>query len=149
MPDVRNIIADLLEQRTPVAFQAFGPSMHPTIRSGETVRIQPLAESDIRPGALLLHRLHGRLALHRLIRRDRRTGWLLLAADAATDGGDWVDPADLLGTAEWVRRGEQCRRLNGPICRLAGLIRHALRPWRRAFLRVRIHSHAHTPGPRP
>ena len=44
MTDAKTIIEQLLERRTPATFRAGGPSMNPTIRDGESVRIRPLRE---------------------------------------------------------------------------------------------------------
>jgi signal peptidase I len=68
--EVRDVdrIVSLLEQDTPATFRASGPSMNPTIRDGEPVRVRPFQAGDLRPGALLLYRKNRRLVLHRLIR---------------------------------------------------------------------------------
>lgn len=148
MTDAQEIIAGLLSRRTPVSFRAGGPSMNPAIRDGETVHVRPLQAGDPRPGAVVLHRKTARLVLHRLVRRDPRTGACFIAADAALAGGDQVPAADILGVAEWVRRGERIRRLDGPASRMAGRIRHALRPLRRALMLFRPPGHAHAPANR-
>ena len=69
MTDAKTIIEQLLERRTPATFRAGGPSMNPTIRDGESVRIRPLRAGDPLPGAVALYRKHDRLILHRLLRR--------------------------------------------------------------------------------
>lgn len=148
MAAVKEIVENLLRQRTPVVFQAGGPSMNPTIRDGDSVRIRPLEPGDPRGGAILLFRKNDRLVLHRAVRRDRRTGHVYAVADAATEGGEWVAPVDLLGAAEWRRRGERLRRLDGATSRMAGWLRHALRPLRRAFAHLRPATHAQAPADR-
>lgn len=149
MTDAKTIIEQLLRRRTPATFRAGGPSMNPTIRDGESVRIRPLRAGDPRPGAVALYRRHDRLVLHRLLRRDPATGAFLAAADAAAAGGEWIAEADLLGIAEWVRRAGRVRRLDSPLARRTGLLRHALRPLRRALLHFRAANHAHASAPRP
>jgi hypothetical protein len=149
MPDAQTIIEELLNQHTPVAFRAGGPSMNPTIRDGEPVRIRPLQAGDLRPGAIVLYRKNARLVLHRLIRRDPKTESFYIVADAATNGGEWVAQADILGVAEWVQRGERIRRLDGTSRRMAGLAHHVLRPLRRALSYFRPANHAQTPVDRP
>ena len=145
MTDAKTIIEELLQRRTPATFRAGGPSMNPTIRDGESVRIRPLRAGDPPPGAVALYRRHNRLVLHRLLRRDPETGAFRAEADAAAAGGEWIAEADLLGIAEWVRRAGRVRRLDGPIARRAGLLRHALRPLRRALWNFRQTHHAQTP----
>ena len=136
MSDTQKIIEELLSQHTPVVFRAGGPSMNPTIRDGESVRIRPLQAGDLRPGSILLVRKNNRLVLHRMIRRDSKTGSLSIVADAATDGGEGVAPDDILGVAEWMQRGKRMRRLDSATSRMAGLARHALRPLRRVVVAI-------------
>jgi hypothetical protein len=145
MTDAKKIVEELMRQRTPVVFRAGGPSMNPTIRDGESVRIRPLLAGDLRPGVVLLYRKNDRLVLHRMIRRKPNAGDMYVVADAALAGGDWVAAADILGMAEWVQRGERIRRLDSAAGRIAGWIRHALRPLRRALHRFRLTHHAQTP----
>ena len=149
MPESKEIIAELLQQRTPVVFRAGGPSMNPTIRDGDSVRIRPLEKGDPRGGAILLFRKYDRLVLHRVVRRQRQTGDVYAVADAATEGGEWVSAGNLLGAAEWMRRGEHVRRLDSLASRTAGLVRHAVRPLRRALSHLRLANHAHTSADRP
>ena len=148
MSDAKNLIEGLLLQRTPVAFRAGGPSMNPTIRDGDAVRIRPLDAGDPRCGAIVLFRQHGRLVLHRLVRRDRRTGAGYAVADAATEGGEWVAAGDFLGVAEWTQRGDRVHRLDGAASRAKGWLRHALRPVRRALAIGRPAAHAQAPANR-
>ena len=149
MTDAKTIIAELLNRRMSATFRAGGPSMNPTIRAGESVRIRPVRAGDLRPGAVLLYRKNDRLVLHRRIRRAPATGAFYAAADAATAGGEWVAEEDVLGAAEWVRRGDRIRRLDGRSARMAGLLRYALRPLRRALSHFRPPLHAHAPAERP
>lgn len=146
MPDSQEIIESLLRQHTAVTFQAFGPSMNPTIRNGENVRVRPVGTRRPRPGSVILCRFCGRLVVHRLIRNDEATGRCFLAADAALKGGDWVPAVDILGLAESVRRGARECRLDPLPARLAGLLRYVLRPLRRALWNYRQTHHAHTPA---
>lgn len=145
MTDAKNIISGLLDQGTPVAFRAGGPSMNPTIRDGESVRIRPLRSGDLRPGVILLFRKNDRLVLHRMVGRKPAEGDMYVVADAALAGGEWVALADILGMAEWVQRGERIHRLDGAPSRLAGRLRYALRPVQRALHQFRLTHHAQTP----
>lgn len=149
MTDAKETIEGLLSQRTPVAFRAGGPSMNPTIHDGESVRIRPLQAGDLRPGAVVLFRKNNRMVLHRMIRQQPAGGDVYIVADAAIEGGEWVAATDILGVAEWVRRGERIRRLDGASSRMVGRLRHALRPLRRALSHVRPANHAQAPADRP
>lgn len=136
MPTAQTIVAALLLQRTPISFKAFGPSMHPTIRDGETVVVQPLPSSAIRCGTVILYQIHGRLTLHRYVFNAKRTNGVFAVGDASVKGGDWVPTADILGVAACVRRDGRVRRLDTRRARWTGLIRYALRPLRRMAVAV-------------
>ncbi len=132
MSDPGRIIRALMSQNTPVCFQAGGPSMHPVIRDGELVRVRPVRPRDFRPGAVLLYTTAGRLVLHRLVGCRKGEAVCFLAADAAVRGVERVSAADILGVAEWVRRGDREIRLNARRARWYGWGRFVLRPLRAA-----------------
>ncbi len=144
MSDHLNIIEGLLRQQTPVSFRAGGPSMNPTIRDGELVRIRPLRPGDLRPGLIALYRKNGRLVLHRVIRRNATSEKFYLVADAALSGGEWVKENQMAGIAESVRHGKSLRRLDRAGSRMTGLVRYALRPLRRMLTPVFPAAHADT-----
>jgi signal peptidase I len=131
MPEASEIIAALLQQRTPISFIAGGPSMNPTIRDGESVFIKPLPTGAILLGGVILYRIYGRLTVHRCTFNNKRTNRIYTVGDAAVKGGDWIPAADILGVAESVRRDGRIHRLDTRRARWAGLLRFALRPLRR------------------
>jgi hypothetical protein len=61
------VSAGLLCQGQSVRFCAFGQSMHPTIKEGETITVVPVALSDIRKGDILFYKLGKKVVAHRLI----------------------------------------------------------------------------------
>lgn len=136
MTETQDIISALLQQHTPISFKAFGPSMHPTIRDGESVVVQPLPSGAIHRGNVILYQIHGRLTLHRYVFNEKRTNRAFTVGDAAVAGGDWVSAADILGVANSVRRNGRVRRLDTRCARWAGLLRFALRPLRRVAVAV-------------
>ena len=141
----REIVETLLQQHTPVTFQAQGVSMTPTIHDGDLVHVRPAAGPDLRRGSVILYRNFGRLILHRLVACDPRAARILATGDAALAGGDWIPAGDILGVAESVRHNGRNRRLDTALARLAGRLRHALRPLRRALWNFRQTHHAQTP----
>ncbi len=147
MTDVQNIIEELLRQQAPVSFRAGGSSMNPTIRDGEIVHIRPLNTKHIQRYGVILYRINGRMALHRVIFNKGRTNRCFVVGDAATSGGDWISPSDRLGVAEWVQRGERIHRLDSVCSRMTGAIRFWLRPLRRGLGTLRFSGHADTPAP--
>ena len=124
----REIVCALLAQQTPVQFAPRGPSMHPLLRDGDCVRIVPAALDFLRPGHLVLYRAHGRLILHRLIRR--KGSGLHICADAALAGCEQVAGTDLLGVAETRWRDGRERQLDTRLARWWGLGRYYARPLR-------------------
>jgi hypothetical protein len=147
MAETQKIIASLLQQRTPVSFTALGPSMHPTIRNGESVFVRPLAAGTIPCGSVILYKIYGRITTHRCIFNEARTNRVFTVGDAAVKGGDWIPTGDILGVAESVRRNGHSHRLDTRLARWSGLARYALRPLRRALWHFRQTYHAPTPVP--
>ncbi len=128
---VRTIVTALLTQHTPVTFAPRGPSMTPLIRDGDIVAVRPVTMDGTRAGHILLYQRHNRLILHRMIRRNRKTGYYLLAADAALSGADHIDGTAILGVATTVTRAGRTKSLDDTRARLAGLTRYYTRPIRR------------------
>jgi len=58
---------ELLRQGKSVRFQAPGRSMHPTIKEGETIRVEPLAPFDIKRGDILLYLVGRKVIAHRVV----------------------------------------------------------------------------------
>ncbi|NLB66342.1 MAG: hypothetical protein GX803_07735 [Lentisphaerae bacterium] len=138
------IVTLLLEQHTPVTFRASGPSMNPTLRDGDVVQVVPPPSGPLKLGSLVLYRLYGRLALHRVVRRDCRSQRWFIVGDAAVAGGDWIATADILGLATRAHRQDRVILLATRRVRYAGRLRFALRPLRRALNLVRQALHAST-----
>ena len=127
------LVSRLLEQDTPVGFRAGGPSMTPTLRDGDRVRVRPLASGDLRRGAICLYRKNGRLVLHRLVRKNEM---LFFCGDAALEGLEAVDSGDVLGIATMVERAGKSVALDTPFARRRGLLRYRLRPLRRRLIQT-------------
>jgi hypothetical protein len=101
-------LKDLLGRGHVVRFQADGWSMHPTIRYGEMITVEPLGESPVRAGDVLLYR-HARSAIaHRLVRMTSTE--LVLRGDAADCCDAPINSDQLLGRVVAVeRRGRTVR----------------------------------------
>ncbi len=82
-----------------------GESMLPTLRPGDRILIEPLAEKDARRGEVIAVRRDNICITHRLIGRDRR-GWYTQG-----DHARGVDPPfewrAVLGKVKYVQRGDQ------------------------------------------
>ena len=79
---------DVLRQGHSARFRATGWSMHPAIRNGETITVEPLGESPPRVGDVLLYRQGSGAIAHRVVRVEAsavRPTQLVLRGDAADD----------------------------------------------------------------
>lgn len=127
----------LLSDGVPVRLVVLGTSMHPTIRSGETVTIAPLATGAPKPGTIVLHRAAGQLVAHRVERR-LADGRLLTRGDALVALDPPVAPGNVLGVVVAVVRGGQEVALDGAARRLLARCTVTLtRVMRRARARMR------------
>jgi signal peptidase I len=62
-----SVIEQALDSRHLVRFRAEGASMRPTIRSGESIVVAAVAESEVVAGDILLYRRAARLLAHRVV----------------------------------------------------------------------------------
>lgn len=71
LPSPRNLflklVGELLSVGNRVRFRANGKSMHPTIKDGEMVTVEPVEPSDVRQGDIILYRNHQSLVAHRVV----------------------------------------------------------------------------------
>lgn len=66
-----DVVAELLGRGHSVRFRAYGRSMHPTIRDGEEIVVEPLAASAVRVGDVALYRSQRGVVAHRVVRIAR------------------------------------------------------------------------------
>ena len=67
-----DITGELLEGGHSIRFQAPGRSMHPTIRDGETITVEPTAPSEVRKGDIILYRDESGVIAHRVVRIEQK-----------------------------------------------------------------------------
>ena len=141
-PGFTAVCADLLRSGVPVRFTASGHSMHPAIRDGETLCVEPYAPGRLRPGQVVLVLTPGGPLVHRLQRR-LRDGRLLLRGDALVNADAPCAPAACLGRVATVERDGHITipdpapsRLHAGACRLARFVRRATRSVSRTWARV-------------
>ena len=127
-----SVTADLLRAGTSVLFTASGRSMHPAVRSGDTLRVAP-ATTRIPTGSIVLYRnSRGRATAHRVLgRRVRRGRELLLVRGDASSGALEIVPAwRVLGVVTQLQRGWLVRPLRRRAQRWAAVARAHLRTGR-------------------
>ena len=112
-----DITAELLEGGHSIRFQAPGRSMHPTIRDGETITVEPVTPSGVKVGDILLYRGKTGVIAHRVVQIEREnthavTGssslspdyLFILRGDASVNCDFPVEQAQVLGKVVSVER---------------------------------------------
>ena len=105
-----DLSAELLSLGFGVRFRAPGTSMHPTIRHGDVITIEPVAPSKLNRGDIILYHLQNGFIAHRLVNIEERNGSGLtftLRGDASTTCDAPVRPAQVLGKIVRVERGHR------------------------------------------
>ncbi len=69
-----DVIAEVVAKGHRARFTASGDSMHPFIRSGERLVVEPVDPRALRRGDVVLARLERGLTAHRIVRIDTRDG---------------------------------------------------------------------------
>ncbi len=105
-----NISAELLGSGYSIEFQATGNSMHPTIKDGEMITVQPLPISDIKAGDVVLYRNQTGVIAHRVVRVERDQ--LILRGDASQTFDAPVDAHQILGKVISTTRADKKITLN-------------------------------------
>ena len=129
------LATEILGQGQTLRFQAKGACMRPFVRDGDVVEVEPIGESSIRRGDVVLFReAEDRVLVHRVIQlgpRDRPDG-LLTKGDAVVHPDEPVVRDRVLGRVVAVERGARRVRLDSRASRLLGLVCGARRPlvWR-------------------
>ena len=121
-------------------FTAGGRSMHPLIRDGDILTIEPVDPQRLRVGDVAFYRpSDSKVVVHRVVGKLSQNGRLVfLIRGDASDGPCEVVPAEcILGRAVLLERNGRAVRLDRGPARLAGILWVKLSPWsRRAYLAV-------------
>jgi hypothetical protein len=138
-----DLSGELLSLGFGVRFRAPGTSMHPTIRHGDLITVEPVAPANLKRGDIVLYRLQNGFIAHRIVNIEERNGCgltFILRGDASTTCDAPVKPAQVLGKVVRVERGH--RIIDPYIWRvrlwsmlylwLARLKRSVLRQWQNA-----------------
>jgi len=119
-------------------FTASGRSMHPLIRDGDILTIEPVDPWSLRVGDIAFYRpSDSKVVVHRVVGKLAQNGRLIfLIRGDASDGPCEVVPAEcILGRAVLLERNGRTVRLDRGPARLAGILWVKLSPWsRRAYL---------------
>jgi phage repressor protein C with HTH and peptisase S24 domain len=103
-----NTVIDLLGRGIDVRFRAKGDSMHPTIRCGEPMHVQPVGAGALSCGDVVLARHARGLTAHRIVRIDGRR--VITRGDNCSGNDPELNTNDIIGRVKlarargWVRR---------------------------------------------
>jgi signal peptidase I len=119
-----DVTTELLCSGQGIRFRAPGRSMHPTIKEGEIITVQPVPPSAVKIGDIILYRFKGGVIAHRVVRIERGDAGsrFILRGDASGICDEPVEPTQVLGKVLSVER-------NG---RIIDLYRHRARIFRKA-----------------
>src|SRR2546423_8989375 len=99
---------ELLAEGYGVRFRAGGNSMHPTIRDGEAVKVEPVSALEIRRGDIILYSAGRGLTAHRVVRVDESNDGARvfhLRGDACASLDEPVAAEQTIGRVTEVERG--------------------------------------------
>ena len=117
---------DLLRLGHSVRFRATGESMHPTIRAGEAITVEPVALSDLHIADVVLYRTEASVLAHRVIGRQKAAGAqgaFLVRGDACGDCDEPVAEDQVLGKVVAVERGDRVIALDRRTAKFWHLLR--------------------------
>ncbi|MEW6734572.1 MAG: S24/S26 family peptidase [Acidobacteriota bacterium] len=110
---------ELLKRGCQIRFQASGNSMHPTIRNGEVITIEPAQICQLRTWDIVFYKGVRGLLAHRLLSfTEVDNGSLILRGDACSDCDEPVTPAQILGRVIAVERSNGSIRLSTKLAKM-------------------------------
>ena len=116
-----DLSTELLAEGYGVRFRPSGNSMHPTIRDGEAVRVEPVSIHEIKRGDIILCRAARGLTAHRVVRVDENGDGpriFHLRGDACASLDEPVTAAQVMGRVTEVERDGHKLSLSGRAARL-------------------------------
>jgi hypothetical protein len=84
--------------------------MHPTIRHGDLITVEPVAPANLKRGDIVLYRWQNGFIAHRIVNIEERNGsglTFILRGDASTTCDAPVKPAQVLGKIVCLERGHR------------------------------------------
>jgi signal peptidase len=110
VPSFTLLSGDLLSRGLGVRFRAPGTSMHPTIRHGDVITVEPVAPSKLKSGDIILYRLQSDFVAHRIVNIKETDGCgltFISRGDASTFCDAPVKPEQILGKIVRLERGNR------------------------------------------
>lgn len=97
-----DVATDFLNRGHRVRFRAEGHSMHPTIRHGEAIVVEPAVAADLRCGDVAFYHAQRGVTAHRVVRAERER--FLTRGDASLSADEVVGRHQILGRVVSVER---------------------------------------------
>jgi signal peptidase len=108
-----------------VRFRAPGTSMHPTIRHGDVITVEPVAPGNLKKGDIIFCRLQSGLIAHRIVNIEERDGGeltFILQGDASITCDAPVKPEQVLGKVVCLERDHHLIDPYSPSVRLWSML---------------------------
>ena len=121
---------ELLRLGYAVRFRAGGQSMHPTIKDGEIITVEPVTLSDVKRGDILLYQFKKGVIAHRVMCVEREAAQLrfILRGDSSRTCDAPVEANKILGRVISVERAGRAVNLVSNRAKLLRIARvHASR----------------------
>ena len=138
-PEFTALTADLLGTGHALRFRARGGSMHPFIKDGDVIEVQPISAVAIRRGDVVFCRNGGgRVVAHRVIRVRSESGRvaLVIRGDALACPDGLISPEQVLGRVVALERGGRHIGLDAGLQRLVSALWVGLSPLSRWLYRT-------------
>jgi signal peptidase I len=123
--DFEGLSSEVLRSGKRLRFRAKGGSMHPFVRNGDLLLVEPADGSAMRLGEVAFHRTeNGGIAAHRIVGRHRRDGREFLATkgDAVRGTSHAVPCSEVMGRVVAIERQGAEIRLDGGRARAMALV---------------------------
>lgn len=122
-----SVIADLYREAVrkgqPLWFRVASGSMHPTLRIGEQVYIQPATADQLQVGEIAAFETDAGLVIHRIVQRyaENHGVQLIEMSDVHLRAGQ-VESGAVIGRVVAIRQGSRCIDLQHPIAQKCGRV---------------------------
>ncbi len=149
-PSFAYLSGDLLSLGLGVRFRVPGTSMHPTIRHGDLITVEPVSPANLERGDIILYRLQDSFIAHRIVSIEERNGCgltLILRGDAAVSDDSPVKPEQVLGKVVCLERGHRRIDPYSRIVRLWSMLYLWLARLKRGFFQWFVREQNHKSPP--
>lgn len=121
--DFARLSVEVLRSRRALRFNARGNSMHPLLRDGDTLLVEPLEKGKIRAGQIVLCAVkQDYVVVHRVICRSssQQVDHYLVKGDSRLRSDGWIPREKIYGRVVSLERGDQHVNLDSILLRLLG-----------------------------